>query len=157
MGLKLYEYDDAMYLDCVDEETGEIDMEKLEALQAEKNEKISNIACWIKDLKAEGEAIKKEKMALAERQRIAENKVESLKNYLQMCLNGEKFKDARVSISYRTSTSTEIDESLDLSILPDSLKKITVEPNKTAIKEAIEAGLDIEGCHLVTKTNIQIR
>ena len=155
--MNLFEINYERYYGCVDPETGEIDLERLEALDEERNEKISNLACWAKELKAQAEAIKAEKMAMAKRQTVTENQYERVKYYIQGALEGEKFKDARSSISYRKSTSVEIDESLDLNILPDSLKKVTVEPNKTAIKEAIEAGLDIEGCRLVTKTNIQIR
>lgn len=155
--MNLYDINYEKYYGCVDEETGEIDTEKLAALEEEFNSKVSNLACWCKELKAEAEAIKAEKQALAKRQATTENQLERVKRYLQDALEGQKFKDSRVSISYRTSTSTEVSEDLDLNILPDSLKKVTVEPNKTAIKEAIEAGLDIEGCRLVTKTNIQIR
>ena len=155
--MNLYEIEDAI-LECVDTETGDIvDIERLEALELERDTKISNIACWIKDLKAEAEAIKTEKQALDKRQRVAENKAEQLKNYLQGYLNGAKFKDSRCSISYRSSKSTVIDEDIDLDILPEQLKIVKVEPNKKAIKEALECGLDIEGCHLVEKSNIQIR
>ena len=155
--MNLYEIEDAI-LECVDTETGDIvDIERLEALELERDTKISNIACWIKDLKAEAEAIKTEKQALDKRQRVAENKAEQLKNYLSGFLNGAKFKDARVSISYRTSTSTQIDEGLDINSLPDEFKKVTVEPSKTAIKEALQNGQEIAGCRLVQNTSIQIR
>ena len=51
--MTLYEIDDAI-LNCIDEETGEIiDAEQLDKLYMEKEEKLENIALWIKDLKAE--------------------------------------------------------------------------------------------------------
>lgn len=155
--MNLFDINFERYYGCVDEETGEIDTVKLAALDEERNTKISNIACWIKDLGAEAEAIKAEKMALAKRQESAERKQEQLKRYLQAALEGEKFKDSRCSISYRKSESVEIDDSLDLSTLPDDLVKVEYKPSKTAIKEAIKAGLDIEGCHLVAKENILIK
>jgi len=155
--MKLYEIDEKI-LSLVDEETGEIaDLEALEALEMERDAKISNIGCWIKDLKAEAEAIKAEKQNLEKRQKVAENKAEQLKGFLTRYLNGAKYKDARVSISYRSSVSTEVDEALDLNKLPEEFKKVKVEANKTAIKEALQAGEVIEGCRLVEKTNIQIR
>lgn len=155
--MNLYDIESAI-LECVDQETGDIiDIERLEALEIERDKKISNIACWIKDLKAEAEAIKKEKQALDARQKASENKAEQLKSYLAGFLGGAKYKDSRVSISYRSSVSTEIDEGLDLNTLPDEFKKITVEPSKTAIKEALQNGQTIEGCRLVEKSNIQIR
>ena len=80
--MKLYEIDNAI-LECIDMETGEvIDTERLDALQMERDAKIENVVLWIKDIKAEAEAIKAEKLALAERQKITENKVESLKKWV---------------------------------------------------------------------------
>ena len=57
--MTLYEINNAI-LECVDMETGEIiDSDKLSELQMAFDEKIENVALWIKDLKAESEAIKK--------------------------------------------------------------------------------------------------
>lgn len=155
--MNLYQIEQAM-LDCVDEETGDvIDMEKLEALELERDVKISNLACWIKDLKAEAAAIKEEKDNLGKRQKVAENKAASLSNYLQGYLNGAKFKDARCAISYRKSTTTDIDEDIDLDKLPNELKKITIEPSKSAIKEYLMDGYELEGCRLVEKNNMIIK
>ena len=73
----LYEIDNEI-LSCVDLETGEvIDTEKLDALQMEREKKVEAVACWVKDLKAEAEAIKAEKQILADRQKAAENKAEN--------------------------------------------------------------------------------
>lgn len=155
--MNLFQINFERYYGCVDEETGEIDLEKLAVLDEERNTKISNIACWIKDLHAEAEAIKAEKLALAKRQQVTENKEDQLKQYLQAALEGEKFKDGRVSISYRKSTSTAIDDGLDLASLDDKYKNITIAPNKTAIKEALQNGVEIDGCSLVEKVSIQIR
>jgi chaperonin cofactor prefoldin len=155
--MNLYEINEEI-LKCVDEETGDIiDFERLSELEIEESDKISNIACWIKDLKAEAEAIKAEKQNLEKRQKSAENKMESLKNYLAGYLGGRKFKDARCSISYRKSTSTVIDESLDVSTLPTEYQKIKIEADKTAIKKALEAGEKIDGCVLIEKDNVIIK
>jgi hypothetical protein len=55
--MTLYEIDDAI-LACVDPETGEIiNPEALTALQMEREKKLENVALWVKDLKAEAEAI----------------------------------------------------------------------------------------------------
>ena len=99
--MKLYESENAIR-ECIDMETGEIiDIDRLNELQMEREAKIENVACWIKDLKAEAEAIKAEKMALAERQKVAENKAESLKNWLAYALDGQKFSTARCAVAFR--------------------------------------------------------
>ena len=62
--MNLYEINEALY-GCVDEETGEIiDAEKLEALSLAFDEKVENIALWIKNLLADAAAIKAEKLKL---------------------------------------------------------------------------------------------
>ena len=97
--MTIYEIDNEI-MNCIDMETGEvIDTDKLNELQMERDAKIENVALWIKELKAEAEAIKNEKQSLAERQRVAESKAESLKNWLAYVLNGEKFKTSKCSIS----------------------------------------------------------
>lgn len=155
--MTLYEIDQAL-LDTVDEETGEIiDFEKLEALEMERDRKISNIACWIKDLKAEAAAIKEEKQKLDKRQKAAEAKADQLGNYLSSYLNGALYKDARCSISYRKSTSVKLDENIILEHLPLDCIKVETKPSLSAIKEALTKGMEIEGAYLVTNSNIQIK
>lgn len=155
--MTLYEIDEAM-LECVDMETGEIiDINKLEALEMERDKKISNIACWIKDLKAEAEAVKAEKMNLQKRQSACENKAEQLKKYLEFALQGEKFKDSRCSVSYRRSESVKVDENINIDEVPECYLKIKKEISVSDVKEALKSGIDVVGCSLVSKQNIQIK
>ena len=153
--MKLYEIDEAI-MGCIDEETGEaIDTEKLAALEMERDIKISNIASWIKDLSAESKAIKEEMDNLSARKKADDNKIESLKNFLAYYLNGAKFKDARNSISYRHSVSTEYTG--DVNTLADEYCKIERKPSLTAIKEALTSGVEIEGARLVEKESVIIK
>ena len=155
--MTLYEIE-AEIMDCIDQETGEvIDIDRLNALEMERDKKISNVACWIKDLKAEAEAIKAEKQALDKRQKAAENKAESLKGWLQNILQGEKYKDSRCSISYRKSERVNFSDSFDLNTLPDSMKKVTIEPKKTEIKEFLKAGGEIDGVRIEENTSMTIK
>ena len=159
--MTIYEIDNEI-MNCIDMETGEvIDTDKLNELHMEKDAKIENVACWIKELKAEAEAIKNEKQALADRQRVAENKAESLKNWLAYALNGEKFKTAKCSISYRNSESVEVTEEGLEALMREHEDLLTYkapEPNKKAIKDAIKNdGLTVAGVQLVQKTSTIIK
>lgn len=155
--MTIFEIDDAI-LECIDQETGDIiDVDRLNALEMARSEKISNVACWVKELKAEAEAIKAEKQNLEKRQKAAENKVEQLKNYLAHVLNGAKFKDARCSISYRRSESVEIAEDFNIDNLADEFVRVKKEPALTAIKDAIKSGKEIAGCKVIENNNIQVR
>ena len=150
----LYEIDKAI-LECVDAATGEIiDDKALEELELARDNKIENIACWIKNLKADAESYKKEKEVFVQREKAAKNKAESLKRYLEMALGGEKFKTSKVSISYRKSEIVEIDE---IEKLSDEFIKIEKKADKTAIKAAIKEGAEIVGARIVENNNIQIK
>ena len=158
--MKLYEIDSAIY-ECIDAETGEIiDIDKLNNLMMERDAKIEGAACWIKDLKAEAEAIKAEKMKLAERQRIAENKAESLKKWLAFALQGEKFKTARCSVSFRNTEFVEVTPEGLNGLMHGHDELLTYkdpEPNKTAIKQAIKDGLNVPGVQLVQNVSTIIK
>ena len=158
--MTIYEINEGI-LNCIDPETGEIiDIDKLNELELERDAKIENVACWIKELKAEAEAIKSEKLALAERQKVAENKAESLKKWLAYALQGEKFKTAKCSVSFRKTESVEVtDEGLS-NLMKEHDELLTYkapEPNKKAIKDAIKDGLSVEGVQLVQNTSTIIK
>ena len=158
--MTIYEINEQI-LNCIDPETGEIiDIDKLNELELERDAKIENVACWIKELKAEAEAIKAEKLALAERQKVAENKAESLKKWLAYALQGEKFKTAKCSVSFRKTESVEVtDEGLS-NLMKEHDELLTYkapEPNKKAIKDALKDGLNVEGVQLVQNTSTIIK
>lgn len=153
--MTLYEINAAI-TDCIDAETGEvIDFERLVALNMEREQKLENIALWIKDLTAEAAAIKAEKMKLAERQAAAENKAESLKVFLTEQLGGQKFSTARCAVSFRRTKSVNV---IDLWKLPeDYLRYSDPTPDKKALGEALKAGQTIEGAELVEKLSAIIK
>ena len=158
--MTIYEINEQI-LNCIDLETGEIiDIDKLNELQLEKDAKIENVACWIKELKAEAEAIKAEKLILAERQKVAENKAESLKKWLTYALDGQKFKTSKCSISYRKSEAVEVTEEGLNNLMQEHNELLTYkapEPNKKAIKDALKDGLSVEGVQLVQNTSTIIK
>jgi hypothetical protein len=90
--MTLYEIDQKL-MELVDPETGELlDYEAFAAFQMEREEKIENMGLWVKELSAESAAIKQEIDNLTKRKTAADKKAESLKRYLSLILNGQKFK-----------------------------------------------------------------
>lgn len=151
----LWQIEEAI-MDCVDMETGEIiDIERLDQLQMDRDSKIENIALYIKNLLSDAEGIKAEKENLAQRQKVAENKANSLKKYLSGYLAGQKFSTARVAISFRKSESVNIKDST--AIPKEYLKYKDPEPDKTAIKSVLKSGKAVPGAELVQNQNIQIK
>lgn len=154
--MTLYEIDTEI-LNCIDFETGEIiNPERLEALQMERGKKIENVALWVKNLKADLEALKAEKEAFAERERQTKAKIESLSKWLTGALNGEKFSTSKVIVSFRNSEAVEITND---ALIPKKYirKKIETAPDKAAIKEAIKSGLKVRGAILIQNQNISIK
>lgn len=152
----LYEIDKGI-LECLDAETGEIiDPERLDALFMERSQKIENVACWVKNLLSDAEAIKAEKEALADREAKCRKKADDLKNWLAQALGGEKFSTARCAVSFRKSTSLEI---LDPDSIPAELmvETITTKPDANAIKALLKKGKLVGGCCLVENLNTQIK
>ena len=153
--MNLYQIDEAI-MSLIDEETGEITgFEALEKLQLERDTKIENVALWVKNLKAEVEAIKTEKQSLTERQQKAEKKIDSLTRYLKDALNGQKFETARCLCSFRKSEKVEVK---DIWQIPEVFLKYA-EPtaDKTKLKEALKNGEEIEGCQLVQSFSLTVK
>ena len=153
--MNLYEID-AEILGCVDVETGEIfDVDKFEELSLTRDAKIENICLWIKNLKAQAEALKAEKDSFAQRQKAAETKMESLKRYISTYLEGTSFESAKVKVSFRKSEAVEI---LEGAVIPDEyLRFKEPEVNKTELKAALKKGVHIAGVSIVENQNIQIK
>lgn len=152
--MKLYEINEAI-LACVDPETGEADPEKLDELMLMREEKLENLALWVKDLKAEADAIRAEEKVLAERRQAKERKAESIKKYLEKELAGQKFETSRAVCSFRKSQKVEI---TDLDKIPDDYLRYSLPTaDKAAIKAAIKDGIDIEGAELVDSVTMRIK
>ena len=153
--MKLFEIDEAI-LNCVDMETGEIiDSEQLDALKMEREQKIENIACWIKNLTSDAEALKAQKQAFADRQKVAENKAASLKKYLSNYLDGQKFSTDKVAISFRKTSSVDV---VDIAKIPEQyLKYAEPTADKMAIKAAIKAGEVVPGAEIVEDKSMSIK
>ena len=161
--MNLYEINAALmqaYDDAVDQETGEIieneAYKAIDGLQMALEEKTENVLLWIKNLQADAEALKKEKMAFADRQARAEAKIESLKKYVGKVLDGQKFQTARVSASWRKSEAVEYAGNV-FALPEDYIKYSDPTVDKTALKKALKNGEEIEGARLVIRQNLQIK
>ena len=161
----LYEIDEEI-LSCVDQETGEIlDTEKLDALQMEREEKLEGVALWVKDLKAEADAVKAEADKLTARKKALDNKIESIKTWLMMALGGEKLKTPRCNVYQTNNTKLNIiDEQSVVNWIqthsrePEQYLKFTLpEIRKDAVKAAIKDGAEIPGACLEQTESVVIK
>lgn len=161
--MNLYEINAAIR-EVIDMETGEIlDAERLNALGIAWNEKVENIILYIKNLDAETAAIVEEIGKLTERRRLKERKADSLRQYLQLALEGRKFESAKCAVNYRKSQAVEIENEDDFLAWvsangrDDLLTYQKPKVNKTEVKAALNAGVAIPGAALVERQNMQIK
>ncbi len=158
--MKLYEINQEIFniLNNIDAETGEISddqFNQLSELKLAREEKIENTALYLKNIKAEIEAVKAEKDKFAKRQKALENSFESGKNYLKYELHGEKYKSVKNNIYYGSSESVEItnEELVPKDYLIPQEPKI----DRNAIKKALKAGDMVNGAELKKNEYIVIR
>ena len=160
----LYEIDQEI-LDCCDMETGEIlDVEKLDALQMEREQKLEGVALWVKDLRAEADAVKAEADKLNARKRALDNKVTALKSWLLIAMDGGKLKTPRCNVypthSQRVAVADEKKLIEFLQTLEDPEKFLTFkdpELRKDEIKKALKDGTIIPGAELETTESVVIK
>ena len=162
----LYEIDQEI-LDCVDAESGEIlDVEKLDALQMEREEKLEGVALWIKDMKAEAEAIKAEADKLTARKKALDTKIDGLKNWLMMALGGEKLSTPRCKV-YQTHSQRVVIVGEEKDLI-SWLERNTEDPRefirykepelrKDEIKKALKDGKEIEYAKLEETESVVIK
>lgn len=141
----------------VDQETGEIlNATAWDELQMAFDEKVENIACFIKNLAIDINGFKQEEEQLAKRRKRLEKKVEYLKRLLAENMNEQKFSTARCEISFRRSEAVEI---VDENKIPQNMmiQKVSFSPDKVAIKKMLKEGQEVGGCRLIENLNTQIK
>ena len=154
--MTLYEIDKAI-TDLADPETGEItDFEALDNLQMARDQKIENLV-------SDAEAIKAEKEALAERQKVAENKAARLKEYLSYALHGEKFSTPKCAVTFRKTTSVNVDnpsaaiEWAELNGHKECIRYKAPEISKSELGKVLKAGQEVPGAVLVEGISVGVK
>lgn len=140
----------------VDTESGEIlDLEAFEALKLERNAKREQVALYIKNKAIWAEVLKAEAKKLTARAKACEAEAERCHIYLAELLNGEKFETERVKVSWRMSEKVQVLPGVKL---PERyLRYKEPEPDKTALKADLKAGVEIEGVSLVKTNNMVVK
>lgn len=159
MGIfEIYQIDDAInafLASHIDEETGELtSVEELDQLTMERESLIENLCCEYKNVTAEAKAIQTEKLALANRQAMAEKKADSLKRAIEYATGGEKFKTAKAVVGYTTRDVVVIDD-----VDAVDARYINYEPkiSKERIKDAFKNGVSVVGAHIEKHKSINIK
>ena len=142
--------------DFVNTETGEIiDKEALDSLKMEKNTKIRNIACWIRNLQSDENQLDEQEKIYRNRKNAVKRKREDLEAYLASVLNGEKWQNKEVEVKWRKSEVVVVSNEKKLSSYYFRYKEPEV--NRTLLKADLKAGIKLDGAELVTKNNMKVK
>ena len=150
--------------EVVDTETGEVRSlaDVLAELNMSRDEKIENTVRYIKNLRADSEAVRAEAAALIERADRFDKKSEQLESYLLSQLGDcKKLETPLYTLKVRVSKSTccPTDEEA-IQRLPEGFwnvkTTVKVTPDKKAIKAALEKGEKLEGCSIVENRRLSI-
>lgn len=160
-----------------DESTGEIideelyteSQKQLDNLEIAQNDKIENIACYIKNLTAEVSILDNEAKVFLQRKKVKENQLKRIKEYLAnfLKLKGiKKIETPKAVVSFRKSEQLEItdeEEAMEWCRLRGFLKE-KPEIDKTEVKKYIKNLIEIgdedlcpSDIKIVEKQNLQIK
>ena len=141
------------------EEDAEIKQDLQEVIAIELEKKSNNIIYAIKNIECNNIAIDAEIERLkAIKERNLKN-VDSIKNHILNFMknnNIDKIQTDLATFSTRKSKSTQID---NIELISSEFITVnqTFQPNKTAIKKAIEEGIKVAGASIVENVSLQIK
>ena len=106
-------------------------------------------------LRLEQERLEREEQERLERERIEREEQERLERYLTYATGGEKYQGLQAQVGWRKSEAVIVDEEK----LPKKymVKKVTFDPDKTAIKKLLKDGIKVKGASLEERQNISIK
>ncbi len=132
----------------------------LEGLEGQLDEKAINVAAFMRHLEATAAAIKDAEERMARRRRAIEKRAADLKEYLKMNMEAAgitKIESPWFELAIRRNPPAVA--ITDPNRIPDEFTEevTTIKFDKSAIKGALKAGLDVPGARLLNGTRLAIR
>lgn len=131
----------------------------LDELAGMESGKVDAFGQFLKMQAAVADACKKEAQRLSTKAKIAENRIAGLKGHYLTIMQQHGIKKASGTVYTLKIRETD---SVDVMVAADALpeifvrRKVTVEPDKTVIRDALKGGVEIEGCRLVKSCSLQV-
>lgn len=164
--MTLYELSRAWqdFCDQLEDLPEDVIADTLEAIEGEFDLKVDSIACIIKQEKADIKAIGEEIDSLTERKKAKGAKIDRLQDYLmaQMIATGKRKVETARSVVTVAKTPPKVVFDYDFinwaeQYAEDLLTYKQPEPNKTAIKKAIQNGEVVEHAHLEEGQSLRVK
>lgn len=142
---------------AVDKATGEVFsvVEKLNALEIEKNEKIKSVAVYFDDMVAKLDNLKNKIDMLTKSKKTLEREIEGLQSYILFATDNKGFKDDEIEVKVKESKRCDF---TDETLIPEKFIKTEIQKSasKTEITKAIKAGEEVPGAVLNTYYSVKI-
>ncbi|MBV6691164.1 siphovirus Gp157 family protein [Serratia quinivorans] len=133
----------------------------LEGIEGALGDKLDGAFTYVRNLEGLAKTVDEEVKRLTERKRSFENRAKSIRKYVLACLlasGQDSLKTTTNTFTARKGVASVVIDNADL--LPDELVTVQtlVAPDKKAIKEAIENGVDVKGAHIeIGERSLQVR
>lgn len=144
----------SMLDDLDDTEQQQLIAEWLEHLEAERASKLDNYAALIAELEAKAEIRKKEAKRLMELAQSDENRAKMLKERLKYFFETNKLKKIETDryklslVKHGGKAPLILDESKPVEELPERFQRVSLEADTKAIRQALEAGEELDFARL---------
>lgn len=144
-----------------EELTPEMIADTLEGLEGALGDKLDATYVFVRNLEGQAKTCDEEAKRLADRKRSFENRAKSIKQYVLSCLLAADMNTLKTpynTFTARKSVASVVIDNEDL--LPSELVTVQtiVAPDKKAIKEAIENGVDVKGARIeIGSRSLQVR
>ena len=143
-----------------DTEAVESLIDELDSLYERRSEKHEGYVHVIKNAEAAAEACYKEATAFYARNKALKGLATRLKDTLMADLHqhGETRTTAGTfKIARQKNSQPSVILNIDAEALPEAYQRLTIEADKTALKDALENGTEIDGVSLETGEHLRIR
>lgn len=149
---------------AVDPETGELTdsgVAEIRALTATSHHSAADLACMVREIELEADAINNAMKYMSERAQRLNNRAQKWRGYLidtLDCMGSNAIRDARITVAIRTNpSSVRIIDNADIPLGYCREIPGRTEPDKTALKAALKAGEIIPGVELVVTRRVVIQ
>lgn len=134
-----------------DELTPEMIADTLEGIEGAMGDKLDAAYSHVRNLEGLAKTVDDEIKRLGDRKKSFENRAKQIRQYVLMCLlasGQDKLKTTTNTFTAAKGRASVIIDNQDL--LPDELVTVQtlVAPDKKAIQEAIENGVEVKGAHI---------
>ncbi len=149
---------------AVDPDTGELTeagIAEIRALTAAANHSTADLACYIRELEIEAQAINENVKAMNTRVTRLSATAAKWRGYLletMDCIGSTGIKDARITVAVRTNPpAVQVDDDVELPMDYCRVIPQRIEPDKTVLKNVLKSGGIIPGVSLVSTHRLVIQ